>query len=164
MCIKLLHLSEVTRKLSCLVIWFWGFFFTSLSDNFSLSVVISNYNINPLCISYSCGCCFKLNQKRTINMFSFCETNACLGVTLCKNQLLDRFDYYIMIVLHLWLSANCFVMLLFILQLENNFFFLLFLQNNIPNKVDIKVSRERILEDSYRAIMSLKRTDVLKAR
>lgn len=36
--------------------------------------------------------------------------------------------------------------------------------NNIPNKVDIKVSRERILEDSYRAIMSLKRTDVLKAR
>ncbi|XP_061173207.1 E3 ubiquitin-protein ligase NEDD4-like isoform X1 [Saccostrea echinata] len=36
--------------------------------------------------------------------------------------------------------------------------------NNIPNKVDIKVSRDRILEDSYRAIMSLKKTDVLKAR
>lgn len=70
-----------------------GFFFTSLSDNFSLSVVISNYNINPPCISYSCGCSFKLNQKRTINMFSFCETNACLGVTLCKNQLLDSLDY-----------------------------------------------------------------------
>lgn len=122
MCIKLLHMSEVTRKLSCLVIWFWVFFFTSLSDNFSLSVVISNYNINPLCISYSCGCSF--NQKRTINMFSFCETNACLGVTLCKNQLLDSLDYYIIIVLiHLWLSANCFVMLLFILQLENNFSF-----------------------------------------
>lgn len=87
-----------------------GFFFsTSLSDNFSLSVVISNYNINPPCISYSCGCSFKLNQKRTINMFSFCETNACLGVTLCKNQLLDSLDYYIIIVLHLWLSANCFV-------------------------------------------------------
>lgn len=100
-----------------------GFFSTSLSDNFSLSVVISNYNINPLCISYSCGCSFKLNQKRTINMFSFCETNACLGVTLCKNQLLDSLDYYIIIVLHLWLSANCFVLLLFILQLENNFSF-----------------------------------------
>lgn len=69
------------------------FFSTSLSDNFSLSVVISNYNINPPCISYSCGCSFKLNQKRTINMFSFCETNACLGVTLCKNQLLDSLDY-----------------------------------------------------------------------
>lgn len=69
------------------------FFFTSLSDNFSLSVVISNYNINPPCIPYSCGCSFKLNQKRTINMFSFCETNACLGVTLCKNQLLDSLDY-----------------------------------------------------------------------
>lgn len=123
MCIKLLHLSEVTRKLSCIVLWFWGFFFTSLSDNFSLSVVISNYNINPPCISYSCGCSFKLNQKRTINMFSFCETNACLGVTLCKNQLLDSLDYYIILVLHLWLSANCFVMLLFILQLENNFSF-----------------------------------------
>lgn len=100
-----------------------GFFFTSLSDNFSLSVVISNYNINPLCISYSCGCSFKLNQKRTINMFSFCETNACLGVTLCKNQLLDSLDYYIILVLHLWLSANCFVLLLFILHLENNFSF-----------------------------------------
>lgn len=101
-----------------------GFFFsTSLSDNFSLSVVISNYNINPPCISYSCGCSFKLNQKRTINMFSFCETNACLGVTLCKNQLLDSLDYYIILVLHLWLSANCFVLLLFILQLENNFSF-----------------------------------------
>lgn len=99
------------------------FFSTSLSDNFSLSVVISNYNINPPCISYSCGCSFKLNQKRTINMFSFCETNACLGVTLCKNQLLDSLDYYIIIVLHLWLSANCFVLLLFILQLENNFSF-----------------------------------------
>lgn len=111
------------KKALCLVLWFWVFFPTSLSDNFSLSVVISNYNINPPCISYSCGCSFKLNQKRTINMFSFCETNACLGMTLCKNQLLDSLDYYIMIVLHLWLSANCFVMLLFILQLENNFSF-----------------------------------------
>lgn len=77
--------------LSHLILGF--FFFTSLSDNFSLSVVISNYNINPPCIPYSCGCSFKLNQKRTINMFSFCETNACLGVTLCKNQLLDSLDY-----------------------------------------------------------------------
>lgn len=86
-----------------------GFLFTSLSDNFSLSVVISNYNINPLCISYSCGCSFKLNQKRTINMFSFCETNACMGVTLCKNQLLDSLDYYIMIVLH----SDCLQIVLF---------------------------------------------------
>ncbi|KAK3097984.1 hypothetical protein FSP39_015053 [Pinctada imbricata] len=35
---------------------------------------------------------------------------------------------------------------------------------NIPNKVDVKVSRERIFEDSYRSIMSQKKTDILKAR
>lgn len=63
------------------------------------------------------------------------------------------------------MTADSFVLLLFILLSENNFILpTFFLQNNIPNKVDIKVSRDRILEDSYRAIMSLKRTDVLKAR
>ncbi|XP_052098137.1 E3 ubiquitin-protein ligase NEDD4-like isoform X1 [Mytilus californianus] len=35
---------------------------------------------------------------------------------------------------------------------------------NIPNKVDIKVTRERIFEDSYRVISSIKRIDFLKAR
>ncbi|XP_021360527.1 E3 ubiquitin-protein ligase NEDD4-like isoform X4 [Mizuhopecten yessoensis] len=35
---------------------------------------------------------------------------------------------------------------------------------NIPNKVDIKISRDNIFEDSYRAIMSVKKPDVLKTR
>jgi len=35
---------------------------------------------------------------------------------------------------------------------------------NVPNKIDIKVSRTNILEDSYRCIMSIKRSDLLKTR
>ena len=35
---------------------------------------------------------------------------------------------------------------------------------NIPNKIDIKVKRESIFEDSYRVISSIKRVDILKAR
>ncbi|XP_013384362.1 E3 ubiquitin-protein ligase NEDD4 [Lingula anatina] len=35
---------------------------------------------------------------------------------------------------------------------------------NVPNKLDIKVSRKSILEDSYRVVMGIKRTDLLKTR
>ncbi|CAD5113695.1 DgyrCDS2857 [Dimorphilus gyrociliatus] len=35
---------------------------------------------------------------------------------------------------------------------------------NVPNKFDIKVKRKSILEDSFRCIMSVKRTDLLKTR
>lgn len=86
-----------------------GFFFTSLHDNFSLSVVISNYNINPLCISYSCGCSFKLNQKRTINMFSFCETNACLGWHYAR----INFWIALIIILSLFYTCDCLQIVLF---------------------------------------------------
>lgn len=105
------------------------------------------------------------NQKR-INMISFCETYACLGwhyarinfwiaLIIVKLSLLKTCD---------WLQILLFCCFLFCCQKIILFYLLFFLQNNIPNKVDIKVSRDRILEDSYRAIMSLKRTDVLKAR
>ena len=40
----------------------------------------------------------------------------------------------------------------------------LFFQNNVPNKVDIKVSRKNVFEDSYRCVMSIKRSDLLKTR
>ncbi|KAL5005295.1 hypothetical protein ScPMuIL_018751 [Solemya velum] len=36
--------------------------------------------------------------------------------------------------------------------------------NNAPNKIDIKVSRSSILEDSYRLIMNVKKPDILKTR
>lgn len=38
------------------------------------------------------------------------------------------------------------------------------LQDNVPNKVDIKVTRDNIFEDSYRCIMSIKRADLLKTK
>lgn len=38
------------------------------------------------------------------------------------------------------------------------------LQENVPNKFDVKVSRKSILEDSYRCIMSVKRPDLLKTK
>jgi len=39
-----------------------------------------------------------------------------------------------------------------------------FLQENVPNKVDIKVTRNNIFEDSFRCIMSIKRADLLKTK
>ncbi|XP_048258981.1 E3 ubiquitin-protein ligase NEDD4-like isoform X2 [Haliotis rufescens] len=36
--------------------------------------------------------------------------------------------------------------------------------NNVPNKIDIKVTRRNVFEDSYRIIMSVKNTDNLKTR
>ncbi|ELT89361.1 hypothetical protein CAPTEDRAFT_220633 [Capitella teleta] len=36
--------------------------------------------------------------------------------------------------------------------------------SNVPNKIDIKINRKHILEDSYRCIMSIKRPDLLKTR
>ena len=44
-----------------------------------------------------------------------------------------------------------------------NFIFY-FYQPNLPNKTDIRVSRTNIMEDSYRAIMSIKKPDLLKTR
>lgn len=38
------------------------------------------------------------------------------------------------------------------------------LQNNVPNKFEIKVSRQSILEDSYRIISNVPRTDLLKTK
>lgn len=38
------------------------------------------------------------------------------------------------------------------------------LQNNVPNKFEIKVSRQTILEDSYRIISNAPRTDLLKTK
>ncbi|CAO2634376.1 E3 ubiquitin-protein ligase NEDD4 [Lemmus lemmus] len=38
------------------------------------------------------------------------------------------------------------------------------LQNDIPNKFEMKLRRANVLEDSYRRIMGVKRADVLKAR
>jgi len=38
------------------------------------------------------------------------------------------------------------------------------MQDNVPNKVDIKVTRTNIFEDSYRCIMSIKRADMLKTK
>ncbi|KAJ8304000.1 hypothetical protein KUTeg_017583 [Tegillarca granosa] len=35
---------------------------------------------------------------------------------------------------------------------------------NVPNKVDIKITRDNVFEDSYRAIMSVKKPDILKTR
>ncbi|CAH1797217.1 unnamed protein product [Owenia fusiformis] len=35
---------------------------------------------------------------------------------------------------------------------------------NVPNKIDIKVKRNSLLEDSYRCVMSVKNTDLLKTR
>ncbi|XP_064610095.1 LOW QUALITY PROTEIN: E3 ubiquitin-protein ligase NEDD4-like [Liolophura sinensis] len=35
---------------------------------------------------------------------------------------------------------------------------------NIPNKIDIKVTRRNVLEDSFRVIMNVKKTDLLKTR
>ncbi|KAK3609118.1 hypothetical protein CHS0354_007796 [Potamilus streckersoni] len=35
---------------------------------------------------------------------------------------------------------------------------------NLPNKLDIKVTRKNVFEDSYRIIMSVKKPDLLKAR
>lgn len=38
------------------------------------------------------------------------------------------------------------------------------LQNDIPNKLEMKLRRATVLEDSYRRIMGVKRADFLKAR
>ena len=37
-------------------------------------------------------------------------------------------------------------------------------QSNIPNRYELKCSRSSIMEDSYRNIISVKNTDLLKAR
>lgn len=42
--------------------------------------------------------------------------------------------------------------------------FFTYVQSNVPNKIDIKVRRKYIFEDSYRCIMSIKRADLLKTR
>ncbi|XP_045216399.2 E3 ubiquitin-protein ligase NEDD4-like isoform X2 [Mercenaria mercenaria] len=36
--------------------------------------------------------------------------------------------------------------------------------SNVPNKTDIKVSRKNVFEDSYRIVMGIKRSDLLKTR
>lgn len=38
------------------------------------------------------------------------------------------------------------------------------LQTNVPNKIEIKVRRESILEDSFRIISSVTKTDLLKTK
>ena len=38
------------------------------------------------------------------------------------------------------------------------------LQTNVPNKIDIKVTRKNVFEDSYRSITSVKRSELLKTR
>ena len=38
------------------------------------------------------------------------------------------------------------------------------LQNNVPNKFEIKVRRQYILEDSYRIISSVNRMELLKTK
>ncbi len=42
--------------------------------------------------------------------------------------------------------------------------YILLFQSNVPNKLDIKVSRKNVFEDSYRAVMSVKRSELLKTR
>ena len=37
-------------------------------------------------------------------------------------------------------------------------------QTNVPNKVDIKVTRKNVFEDSYRCVMAIKKADILKTR
>lgn len=37
-------------------------------------------------------------------------------------------------------------------------------QTNVPNKIEIKVRRESILEDSFRIISSVTKTDLLKTK
>lgn len=39
-----------------------------------------------------------------------------------------------------------------------------FFQNNVPNKFEIKVGRNNILEDSYRIISSVSRVEILKTK
>lgn len=39
-----------------------------------------------------------------------------------------------------------------------------YLQNNVPNKFEIKVRRQSILEDSYRIISSVNRMELLKTK
>jgi hypothetical protein len=39
-----------------------------------------------------------------------------------------------------------------------------YLQNNVPNKFEIKVRRQNILEDSYRIISSVNRMELLKTK
>ena len=48
--------------------------------------------------------------------------------------------------------------------MERAYALALFVQENVPNKVDIKVTRSNIFEDSYRCIMSIKRADILKTK
>jgi E3 ubiquitin-protein ligase NEDD4 len=43
-------------------------------------------------------------------------------------------------------------------------YFLLNLKANVPNKIEIKVRRESILEDSYRIISSVTKMDLLKTK
>lgn len=38
------------------------------------------------------------------------------------------------------------------------------MQANVPNKIEIKVRRESILEDSYRTISSVPKMDLLKTK
>ena len=38
------------------------------------------------------------------------------------------------------------------------------IQIDVPNKIDIKVTRANILEDSYRAIINIKKPDLLKTK
>ena len=37
-------------------------------------------------------------------------------------------------------------------------------QSNLPNKIDIKVTRRNVMEDSFRVITGIKNTDFLKTR
>lgn len=40
----------------------------------------------------------------------------------------------------------------------------IFIQSNVPNKFEIKVARNNILEDSYRIISSVNRVEILKTK
>ena len=40
----------------------------------------------------------------------------------------------------------------------------LYVQSNLPNKIDIKVTRRNVMEDSFRVITGIKNTDFLKTR
>ncbi|WAQ98408.1 NEDD4-like protein [Mya arenaria] len=50
------------------------------------------------------------------------------------------------------------------LMLLDSVFHVIRFQQNLPNKTDIKVTRKNVFEDSYRAVMGIKRPDLFKTR
>lgn len=73
-------------------------------------------------------------------------------------------------------SSAHYSLVIFIIEYDNRWYFtacklpihiLIFiyiLQNNVPNKFEIKVRRNNILEDSYRVINSVSRIELLKTK